>query len=74
MRATRRLHTADGPKGQHLAFRIPDQLKRDLQQIAGREARSVSQICEIFLTLGVEAYRGEGPTHIQRVLRRTLSN
>lgn len=39
-----------------LAFRIPAELKKRLQEIANREARSISQICEMLLSLGVEDY------------------
>ena len=55
-------------KNAPLAFRIPDELKNGLQQIARREARSVSQICEILLTIGVEAYKEEGPKYLQSYL------
>jgi len=53
-----------------LAFRIPAALKRDLQQIADREARSISQICEILLRIGAEQYEKEGPRFLQRFLDR----
>ena len=53
-----------------LAFRIPADLKRELQQIADREARSISQICEILLRIGVEQYGKEGPRFLQRFLDR----
>src|SRR5204862_179671 len=43
-----------------LAFRISSELKKNLQQIADREARSISQICEILLTIGANAYETEG--------------
>ena len=58
-------------KNAPLAFRIPDQLKRDLEQIAYREARSISQICEILLTIGSEAYSKEGPKYLQAYLKRS---
>jgi hypothetical protein len=51
-----------------LAFRIPDELKKVLEQIAHREARSVSQICQILLTIGTEAYNKEGPRYLQSYL------
>jgi hypothetical protein len=51
-----------------LAFRIPAELKRGLEEIAKREARSMSQVCEMLLTLGVEAYEKAGPTYLQRFL------
>jgi hypothetical protein len=55
-------------KNAPLAFRIPGELKKSLEQIANREARSISQICEIFLMIGTEAYGKEGPKYIQRHL------
>jgi hypothetical protein len=51
-----------------LAFRIPDDLKRSLEQMAHREARSVSQICQILLTIGIEAYGKEGSKYLQSYL------
>ena len=53
-----------------IAFRIPDDLKNRLQEVAKREARSVSQICEIMLRLGVDAYAKEGTKYFQRLLSR----
>lgn len=57
-------------KNAPLAFRIPDGLKKSLEQIADREARSVSQICEILLSIGTEAYNREGSKYLQSYLRR----
>lgn len=53
-----------------LAFRISGALKKSLQQIADREVRSVSQICEILLTIGAEAYNREGSKYLHRYLDR----
>jgi len=53
-----------------LAFRIPADLKKKLQEVAKREARSVSQICEMLLKVGVEGYEKEGPKYLQRFLSR----
>ncbi len=53
-----------------LAFRIPADLKKRLQEVAKREARSVSQICEMLLKVGVEGYEKEGPKYLQRFLSR----
>ena len=53
-----------------LAFRIPADLKKRLQEVAKREARSISQTCEIYLTLGVEGYEKEGAKYVQRLLSR----
>lgn len=58
-------------KNAPLAFRIPDELKKSLEQIADREARSISQICEILLTIGTEAYSKEGPRYLQTYLKRS---
>jgi hypothetical protein len=57
-------------KNAPLAFRIPDLLKKSLEEIADREARSMSQICEILLTIGAEAYSKEGSKYLQSYLRR----
>jgi hypothetical protein len=51
-----------------LAFRISSELKKSLQQIADQEARSISQICEILLTIGTEAYGKEGSKYLHRYL------
>ena len=55
-------------KNAPLAFRIPGDLKKSLQRIADREARSMSQICELLLTIGVDAYEKEGARYLQLVL------
>ena len=51
-----------------LAFRIPSELKDQLQKIAEREARSVSQICHVFLKMAVAAYEKEGSRYLQRII------
>jgi hypothetical protein len=53
-----------------LAFRIPADLKKKLQDVSKQEARSISQICEILLRLGVDAYEKEGPKFLQRFFAR----
>jgi hypothetical protein len=53
-----------------LAFRIPADLKGKLQEVAKREARSISQICEILLRVGIEGYEREGARYLQRFLSR----
>jgi hypothetical protein len=55
-------------KNAPLAFRIPGELKKSLQRIADREARSMSQICELLLTIGVDAYDKQGARYLQIVL------
>jgi len=49
-----------------LAFRIPGDLKQELQKIASGEARSLSQICEILLRIGTQQYAKEGSKFLQR--------
>jgi hypothetical protein len=51
-----------------LAFRIPGELKSHLLRIAEREARSMSQICELLLTIGADAYEKEGSKYLQRYM------
>jgi hypothetical protein len=58
-------------KNAPLAFRIPDGLKKNLEEIADREARSISQICEILLTIGAETYVREGSKYLQSYFRRS---
>jgi len=61
---------SDMTKDAPLAFRIPADLKKKLQEVAKLEARSISQTCEIFLRLGVEGYEKEGSKFLQRFLSR----
>lgn len=44
------------------------ELKKQLQQIAQREERSISQVCEVLLRGGVAAYQKEGAKYLQRLL------
>lgn len=57
-------------KDSPLAFRIPAELKKKLEGVARREARSISQVCEMLLRIGVEAYELDGPKYLQRLLSR----
>jgi hypothetical protein len=41
-------------------------LKRDPRRIADEEQRTCTQICEMLLHEGVEAYKKEGPKFMQR--------
>jgi hypothetical protein len=43
-------------------------LKKGLLRLAGLEARSLSQVCEMLLKIGVEEYDREGHKYMQRVL------
>jgi predicted DNA-binding protein len=57
-------------KDEQIGFRLPANLKRELHNLAKREGRTLSQICEIFVSGGLEAYRREGPKYLQRLLSR----
>lgn len=51
-----------------LAFRIPADLKKRLLKLARLEARSLSQICEMLLGIGVDEYDKEGHRYLQKIL------
>jgi predicted transcriptional regulator len=53
-------------KNSPLAFRIPADLKKKLQQVADKETRSISQICEMLLSIGIRAYEREGSGYLHR--------
>ena len=57
-------------KDQQIGFRVSAALKRELQEVAEREARTLSQICELFVSRGLKAYKKEGPKYLQRHLSR----
>jgi hypothetical protein len=53
-----------------LGIRLNPDLKKTLEQIGEAEERSVSQICELLLRKGVEAYRKDGPKYLQLAARQ----
>ena len=53
-----------------IAFRLNPDLKKQLEEIAAAEERSISQICEMLLRKGVEGYKKKGPQYLQRFLSR----
>jgi hypothetical protein len=53
-----------------LAFRVSPELKSEIQEIADSEARSISQVCELLLAEGVQAYKKEGPRFMQRLVAK----
>ena len=57
-------------KKEFLAFRLNPELKQQIQEIADSEERSISQICDLLLRGGVEAYKREGPQYLQRLLAK----
>jgi len=56
------------PKSAFLGFRINPELKKQLESIAEKEERSISQICEVLLRGGVAAYKSDGSKYLQRFL------
>jgi hypothetical protein len=55
-------------KNEQVGFRVSADLKRELQAVARREGRTLSQLCEILLTGGLETYKKEGSKYLQRML------
>ena len=53
-----------------LVFRVNPELRRDIQQIADEEQRTITQICEMLLREGIEAYKKEGPKFMQRLVAK----
>jgi len=56
-----------------LAFRIPSELKRKLEKIADEQRRSISQVCEMLLNAGVEAYEREGFGYLAKAIPKRKS-
>jgi predicted DNA-binding protein len=57
-------------KNEQIGFRLPSNLKKELHEVAKKEGRTLSQICEIFVSGGLEEYRKEGSRYLQRALLR----
>src|SRR5450432_3596402 len=55
-------------KNDQIGFRLPIGLKKELHEIAKREGRTLSQICEIFVYGSLETYKRELSPYIQRLL------
>jgi len=54
-------------------FRVDSALRRDIQRIADEEQRTITQVCEMLLYEGVEAYKKDGPKFIQRLVAKQKS-
>jgi hypothetical protein len=61
------------PKTAFLGLRINPELKKQLEAIAEREERSISQVCEVLLRGGVAAYKSEGTRYLQQLLAKKAS-
>jgi hypothetical protein len=53
-----------------LVFRVDPALRRDIQRIADEEQRTLTQVCEMLLNEGVEAYKKEGAKFMQRLIAK----
>ena len=53
-----------------LVFRVDPALRRDIQRIADEEQRTITQVCEMLLNEGVEAYKKEGAKFMQRLIAK----
>ena len=51
-------------------FRVDPALRRDIQRIADEEQRTLTQVCEMLLNEGVEAYKKEGAKFMQRLIAK----
>ncbi len=58
-------------KDAQFTLRFPTGLRRELQDIANHEGRSMAQICEAFLKAGSEAYKKQGARFLRRFLNKT---
>jgi len=65
------------PKDTALSFRITKALKGELEKVSLNEGRSISQVCEALLNGGLESYKKEGSSYLQKLIsrgRRVLRN
>jgi predicted HicB family RNase H-like nuclease len=59
-------------KDAQFTLRIPTSLRRELQDIANHERRSLAQICEAFMRAGSEGYKKQGGKFLQRFLTKAV--
>lgn len=57
-------------KSAFLGIRMNPELRTQLERIAQKEERSISQVCEVLLRGGVAAYQKEGSRYLQRFLSK----
>ena len=60
-------------KNSALSFRVPGELKTEVETVAKKEGRSTAQVCEALIRGGLENYRKEGTKYLQRLVSRTKS-
>ncbi len=51
-------------------FRVTPALRLDIQRMADEEQRTITQVCEMLLYEGVEAYKKEGSKFMQRLVAK----
>ena len=51
-------------------FRVDQSLRQDIERIAEDEQRTITQVCEMLLHEGVEAYKKEGSKFMQRLVAK----
>jgi predicted HicB family RNase H-like nuclease len=59
-------------KDAQFTLRIPASLRKELQDIANHERRSLAQICEAFLRAGSEHYKKQSSKFLQQFLTKTI--
>ncbi len=57
-------------KDERIGFRVSNEVKVALVQIARKEGRSLAQICELLLRGGIVEYEKEGSVYLNRLLGR----
>lgn len=61
-------------KETRLTFRVRSELKKSLEVIAEKEARSVAQICEMILQSAVKVYEKEGSKYFYKLISHRQSS
>lgn len=51
-------------------FRVDPVLRREVERIAEEEQRTITQVCEMLLHEGIEAYKKEGAKFMQRLVAK----
>jgi len=57
-------------RGRLIEFRVDQSLRQDIERIAEDEQRTITQVCEMLLHEGVEAYKKEGSKFMQRLVAK----
>jgi len=57
-------------KDERIGFRVSNEVKGALLQIAKKEGRNVAQVCELLLGNGIHEYKREGSRYLHRLIAR----